>query len=1077
MSITKLKHAGVGLLTVFALAMFVSATAPYTAEATDNKINICHATGASTYTQNSVDKNSTAEGHNGHSGDIIPSFSYWDNGPKNFPGKNWDANGQATYNNNCVVPPVDACGDISTYTKSDDFNDTRVNINFESDDEQIDVSAKTGYVITKVELDVKDDPYNGYWLYASGPVTNLNPYPGGEIKSAKITVKKTCPDLCPNVDGDQYTVPEDMFVNQAGQCLPIPASIKILKETDNATGDTVDFQFTGDLGAFGVYGDGVDFSLHGDLTAGEYDITEGTLEGWELDDVSCDGAEDYDLNGMTLTVEVEAGDTAVCTFENDIIPDMCLNIQGVQADVPEGYGQDGDNCYLDVCPNMGGLQQSVPEGYEKNQAGECIEIVIDVCPNLDGAQETIPAGMHTNNLGYCVPDVCTVEIVSDTTNTVEEKDNALAQALTFIHTGWTALIGGATWIWGDNPVVNPLVDETQTFVKTFNWSGPVTNATLEIASDNSHEYDVNGTTGGDAVEQNFASPDVYNVTSAILPGLNTLEIAVKNWGLADSNSETNPAGLLYKLKVEGTDENCANPPEEPDTEDITICKEDLDGEPVSGWGMTLSNGAVTYDLETGNDGCVTQTVLEDEGPWNATEDYREGWELDEVQVTDDGMFYEGDSGETIGCTFFGRVPVKFTDDTMVLTEMIISEDIPVQRYTCTFVNEELPVEECPIEESLMVNGSFENPIVESSNLWDKFASVLAWTTSKVSDDSATTLELHRGWSNNVAAHGEQYAELDGDQSTRVTQAVTTEAGAEYKLFWAFAPRHDMADTQNKLGVEVEGSQVATNGPAVGNAPLAVGDWTLGNYTFTAVDANTDISFADIGSPDDSLGTFLDDVRLCKIKDAPDNDEKTYTVDGYKFNDEDGDGERDEGENGLAGWTIKITDGEETLEDVTDETGYYSFEVPEGTWTVSEVQQNDWTQTGPEGGVCEYTFGDSGENNRVDLFDYIDYVQEDTSCDFYNHYTPDDGDDNDDDDDNGGGGGRRLNNDDDEDEPEGDVEGASDSKDAMQVTAVPTVAGVNAGAGGTSQTPAQTLPLIALLAMVASLAVIRKTANE
>ncbi len=84
---------------------------------------------------------------------------------------------------------------------------------------------------------------------------------------------------------------------------------------------------------------------------------------------------------------------------------------------------------------------------------------------------------------------------------------------------------------------------------------------------------------------------------------------------------------------------------------------------------------------------------------------------------------------------------------------------------------------------------------------------------------------------------------------------------------------------------------------------------------------------------------------------------TYPLDGYKWGDTDGDGYWDEGENGLSGWTIQVTDGEVTHEDVTDENGYYSFDLPQGEWTVSEVQQGGWAQTAPiESGTCTFTLG-------------------------------------------------------------------------------------------------------------------------
>ena len=81
-----------------------------------NKVTICHATGSQTnpYVRISPNANGVIHGHVGHQDgrDIIPPFSYEQRGvTQNFPGQNWDAAGQAIFNNDCkpdagVTPPV-----------------------------------------------------------------------------------------------------------------------------------------------------------------------------------------------------------------------------------------------------------------------------------------------------------------------------------------------------------------------------------------------------------------------------------------------------------------------------------------------------------------------------------------------------------------------------------------------------------------------------------------------------------------------------------------------------------------------------------------------------------------------------------------------------------------------------------------------------------------------------------------------------------------------------------------------------------------------------------------------------------
>ena len=60
----------------------------------------------------------------------------------------------------------DVCGGQYVYEKGGDFSDSRVSINFESNSNQIDVSAQTGYEVIEVFLAVENDNHTGYWQYA-----------------------------------------------------------------------------------------------------------------------------------------------------------------------------------------------------------------------------------------------------------------------------------------------------------------------------------------------------------------------------------------------------------------------------------------------------------------------------------------------------------------------------------------------------------------------------------------------------------------------------------------------------------------------------------------------------------------------------------------------------------------------------------------------------------------------------------------------------------------------------------------------------------------------------------------------
>jgi hypothetical protein len=94
-----------------------------------------------------------------------------------------------------------------------------------------------------------------------------------------------------------------------------------------------------------------------------------------------------------------------------------------------------------------------------------------------------------------------------------------------------------------------------------------------------------------------------------------------------------------------------------------------------------------------------------------------------------------------------------------------------------------------------------------------------------------------------------------------------------------------------------------------------------------------------------------------------------SIAGMKFNDLDGDGIRDVGEPGLAGWTIELTDasGIPVATTTTDANGKYLFTLlPDGTYTVSEVLQAGWTQTVPTSGTYTITIEQGADITDVDF---------------------------------------------------------------------------------------------------------------
>ena len=172
-----------------------------------------------------------------------------------------------------------------------------------------------------------------------------------------------------------------------------------------------------------------------------------------------------------------------------------------------------------------------------------------------------------------------------------------------------------------------------------------------------------------------------------------------------------------------------------------------------------------------------------------------------------------------------------------------------------------------------------------------------------------------------------------------------------------------------------------------------------------------------------------------------NDEDFSILTGYKFNDVNSNGIWDEGELGLQGWTVQaLVEGGEgsdvTYSGVTDSSGHYAIKVPAGSYgALNEVQQSGWTQTAPQGNVCQF---EVGEDDQV------------ADCNFGNHQDRRGG--------GGGSGSRRSSN-------NGEVLGDSTQKGEVlgEATSTLPVGAPNTGAGGTSPVAPVLPSFLAILA--------------
>ncbi|MBY0110859.1 cadherin-like domain-containing protein [Patescibacteria group bacterium] len=232
---------------------------------------------------------------------------------------------------------------------------------------------------------------------------------------------------------------------------------------------------------------------------------------------------------------------------------------------------------IDVAP----VSETCDQGYELNNQDQCVPVVmVDICHYTES--ETNPTEIisinqnalsaHEAHGDFLIEDEADEEacigdgepepagqctLVSDTQTLIGGNPSVL----TFEHTAWADALdaSGAQWIWDSYYVAAPGSDQTVVFTRSFSLDAIPTNADLEFAADNGVAIEVNGTqvvdqlTLLDGDDQNYNDPvDSVDITSELQTGTNTIEFTVKNLAYATQDPEVNPAGLLYRLSIEGS---------------------------------------------------------------------------------------------------------------------------------------------------------------------------------------------------------------------------------------------------------------------------------------------------------------------------------------------------------------------------------------------------------------------------------------------------------------------------------------------------------------------------------------------
>ncbi len=171
--------------------------------------------------------------------------------------------------------------------------------------------------------------------------------------------------------------------------------------------------------------------------------------------------------------------------------------------------------------------------------------------------------LHAQGASAAVAPACVPTCVNGTLPLVIVSDSqTLANGVPSVatwddHPWWTTNITGATWIWTEFLVSRPQNVTNATFTRSFGL--PLNAVSLAgsviISADNSYYCTLNGNlVGANSSEFNYFIENRRTFAlNGLAPGLNMFRCEVSNFAQPQGNASTNPAGLLYRMEING---NC-----------------------------------------------------------------------------------------------------------------------------------------------------------------------------------------------------------------------------------------------------------------------------------------------------------------------------------------------------------------------------------------------------------------------------------------------------------------------------------------------------------------------------------------
>ena len=751
---------------------------------------------------------------------------------------------------------------------------------------------------------------------------------------------------------------------------------------DSQPNDAQDFQFlmTGD-----VIPDG--FVLDDDLegpwfntislakSPGPYTVTESSTTGWSLADVTCVDPTDNSTSGLpsaaTANIDLAAGETVTCTFTNTRNTGSLQVIKNVDLNGDGDYTDEGEAGATDWSFDITSGEQNIATGqtrtlntgsYTISEDGKTdYHLVGWACSDgTSGSTNSIPATISADTTLTCTfsnaRDTGTITVHKDV---LDPDDNAVVDT-TIFHT----LLDG-----GNSKDVSDGGSVTYSNVTTGSYT--ISEDTLPTGY-----TQVSITDNGSVAVSTGTTSEIYIVNKQVAATLTVAKVVKDPDGNVITNDTTHFTANVGNQSLSIYQGHDAVFNLNPST--YTVTESTNTDYTQLGCKLPTGEDATNFTLTPAQ--ALTVTCTNQQKPATITV-YKNVLAADgSTDVSDTHGFNVTLNSETK--PFSEGSPAVYTVNPATYTA--IEDSLVGTDYTFVSNTGSVSVGSNGSASITIVNK--QNPGLISGYKYDATTGlgIFGWTINLSGDATASTTTNSTGFYQFLGLNVGTYTVTE-DQPTGWTPTTSTSYNVSINPGTEstgnnFTNFHNISITACKQ-IDNDGDLTTTNdqtnksgwGMTLSNGTTTDTKSTGedGCYTWNdkgpgsySLSEETPTGWTNLTATSYNFGVAESGVNLSHTFVNFDNGH----ISGHKFNDQDGDGLWDNSESALSNWVISAVYPDLSVHTrTTNSIGYYNFgDLGPGTYTLTEINQSNWTQTSPTSGEYVISMTSNGDFDDNDF---------------------------------------------------------------------------------------------------------------